>query len=228
MALLWFLVGACLGSFLNVVIYRTPLERSVIRPGSACTCCGTPLRASQKFPLLSFLWLRGRCRWCSSGFSARYLLVELLMGLAGAWLLPTNPALFALLGCSLVVLCTDLEHWIIPDEINLAGVLLGLWLHGSRLDSLAGIGTGLLIFGGIQLVGLLVARQEAMGGGDVKFAAVMGAFLGWKLAGVAFGLSFALGGVYAGLALVGGARGKEPLPFGPFMALAAVLVAALG
>ncbi|MEW6283717.1 MAG: prepilin peptidase, partial [Candidatus Eremiobacterota bacterium] len=242
-----FLFGSVFGSFLNVVIYRTPLERSVVLPGSACTVCGTPLRWWHNVPILSYFLLHGRCYFCGSGFSARYMLMEAFVAAAAA-------LLFAHFGCSVAflhafalfflataVFFTDLDHWIIPDQVNFAGMALGLvlslWMPPTQdfsafqenlslpvwalnlLSSALGILIGLLFFWAIQVVGTLLARQEAMGGGDVKFAGLLGAFLGWKMALLAFLLSFFLGALVAiPLMLLRRGRGKEPIPFGTFMA----------
>jgi leader peptidase (prepilin peptidase)/N-methyltransferase len=148
------------------------------------------------------------------------------------------------------VFFTDIDHWIIPDEVNLFGVLFGClvgvflpirgdmdvfqeflgWsIQANFWGSLLGVFVGVGFFRFIQLLGLLVARQEAMGDGDVKYAAVLGAFLGWQMALAAFFLSFLLGALYAvPLLLSSKGRGKDPVPFGTFMSLAAVPVALWG
>lgn len=250
-----FLLGLLVGSFLNVVIYRLPLGRSVVSPPSACTNCNTPLHPAMNLPVASYLLQGGRCRFCGSGYSFRYAALELTTGLfflaaslrfgvfeVEFW---KTVVLFCL---CLTVFFIDYDHWIIPDEINLAGVLLGLGfslaapltppaaldeLLGFSLPSvvmsLAGVLFGLLFFWSIQVVGLALAKQEAMGGGDVKFAALIGAFLGPAAALWAFLGSFFLGALFAVPMLVarkGG--GKDPIPFGTFMAVAAVLVAFYG
>ena len=253
-------LGLIVGSFLNVVIYRLPLQRSVVFPGSACGGCGVPLSWFQNLPLFSFVVQRGRCSSCGSPFSARYFLVELLSragsvgilywygGLGWLWL-----DQFALFAVAAAVFFTDLDHWIIPDEVNLFGVVFGLllaWRQPSRGDteiffdlfgwapsypwsnlcsSLLGIVTGYAFFKFIQFLGLILARQEAMGEGDVKYAAVLGAFLGWQMSLVAFFLSFFLGALFALPLLVSKrGHGKDPIPFGTFMSLAAVPVGLAG
>lgn len=260
-----FVFGSLIGSFLNVVIYRTPLERSIVWPGSACTTCGTPLKAWQNIPVLSYLALGGRCGYCSSLYSPRYALIELFVASCTAALFwfyggPTATFFSVLtLFCFCVsVFFTDLDHWIIPDQVNFTGVAFGIffgflvplrpdfdldpelvpgWLahimgvrwESNLLSSLLGVGVGMLFFYAIQVVGTILARQEAMGGGDVKFAGLIGAFLGWRLALMAFFLSFVLGAMIAiPLMILRRGRGKDPIPFGTFMALAAVLVALFG
>lgn len=252
---LWF--GLIIGSFLNVVIYRLPLQRSVVMPGSACGSCGVPLRWYHNLPVLSYWVQGGACAYCGSPYSARYMWVELMTGLAAVGLLYHDQGLgvawlyhFALFCVALAVFFTDVDHWIIPDEVNLFGVLFGAalgvfmpnrgdmylfvdltgWdLHSNFYSSLCGVAVGWLFFKFIQFLGMLVARQEAMGEGDVKYAAVLGAFLGWQMALGAFFLSFLLGALYAvPLLLSRQGRGKDPVPFGTFMSLAAVPVALWG
>lgn len=251
-------LGLILGSFLNVVIYRLPLQRSVVFPGSACGSCGVPLRWYNNLPVLSYWMQGGACADCGSPYSSRYMWVELVTGLASVGLLCHDGGLgvawiyhFALFCVALAVFWTDVDHWIIPDEVNGFGVLFGValsvfmpnrgdmylfedltgwgFLHSNIFSSLFGVVIGWLFFKFIQVLGMLVARQEAMGEGDVKYAAVLGAFLGWQMALGAFFLSFLLGAVYAvPLLLSRQGRGKDPVPFGTFMSLAAVPVALWG
>lgn len=249
--------GLIIGSFLNVVIYRLPLQRSVVFPGSACGSCGVPLSWYHNIPVLSYWVQGGACAFCGSPYSSRYMWVELMTGLASVGLLYHDQGLgvawlyhFALFSVALAVFFTDVDHWIIPDEVNLFGVVFGTafgvfmpnrgdmylfedltgWdLHSNVYSSLAGVVVGWLFFKFIQFLGMLVARQEAMGEGDVKYAAVLGAFLGWQMALGAFFLSFLLGALYAvPLLLSSKGRGKDPVPFGTFMSLAAVPVALWG
>ncbi len=250
-----FLFCSLAGSFLNVVIYRLPLERSIVLPPSACTFCGTPLRPWHNIPILSYVALGGRCFFCGSSYSPRYALIELFVASIGAglfwfhggltWLFVYHFVLFCL--CA-AVFFTDVDHWIIPDEINLFGVLFGLAgsflvpLRGdlellafqvspayqNAFSSLLGIIGGLAFFWAIQVIGLMLAKQEAMGGGDVKFAALIGAFLGWRMAFLAFMGSFLLGAFVAIPMMLFGGRGKDPIPFGTFMAVAAFVCALWG
>jgi leader peptidase (prepilin peptidase)/N-methyltransferase len=260
-----FLFGSLVGSFLNVVIYRTPLERSIVLPGSACTTCGTPLKWWHNIPILSYFLLGGRCAYCSSSYSSRYMLLEVFVAASatGLFWFYGGPsvgffATFTLFGFCLAVFFTDLDHWIIPDQVNFSGILVGLlfapflqprvdfdldpvllptWLltvlsttwSANLLSALLGVAVGMVFFTAIQVVGTILARQEAMGGGDVKFAGLIGAFLGWRLALLAFLLSFFLGALIAiPLMMWRRGRGKDPIPFGTFMAVAAVIVALHG
>lgn len=198
-----FLFGACVGSFLNVVIYRVPKEQSVVTPGSHCGC-GQPIRWHDNIPIVSWLALRGRARCCGRTFSARYPFVELLTALVfvACWLkFPPLVALcgFVFLGCLIAATFIDLDHFIIPDVFTIGlgvlGVLLSTLvpaLHGHAgdlflLDSMRGMVSGIqgLLIGSalvlwIALLAEVVLRKEAMGFGDVKFVGAIGAFCGWQ------------------------------------------------
>ena len=213
-----FLVGACVGSFLNVVILRVPAGESVVSPGSHCAC-GARIAWRDNLPIISWFMLRGRARCCGRAFSLRYPAVELLTAVLflACWLeFPPAKAVCGMvfLGALLAATCIDMDHMIIPDSLSVglgvAGILLSFAvpaLHGQYGDSYAldsirsgGIGlVGLLIGSGLVLwIALLaeaVLRKESMGFGDVKFAGAIGAFLGWP------GAVFALfGGAVVGSA----------------------------
>ncbi len=198
-----FMIGACVGSFLNVVIYRVPKKESIVTPGSHCGC-GQPIAWHDNIPILSWLILRGRARCCGRPFSIRYPSVELLTALlfVACWLRYPNPAVavsgMVLLSALVAATFIDLDHFIIPDVFTLGlgvtGLLLSLAvpaLHGqhsgnfvhdalrsgqlSLLGSL--IGSALVLW--ISLVGEAVLKKQAMGFGDVKFVGGIGAFCGW-------------------------------------------------
>lgn len=235
LAVFAFTFGAVVGSFLNVCIYRLPLEQSVVSPGSRCMGCGTAIRWYDNIPILSWLVLKGRCRSCKEPFSIRYPLVELLTGLLAAALFLKFGLSLSLvvmfLFCAALVVITfiDFDHQIIPDEISLPGIILGFvcsfFLPGHGwLSSLLGIAVGwgslaLIFYGYLWLTG-----REGMGGGDAKLLAMMGAFLG--LQAVPF-IIFAssLVGTVAGLSIMAVQRKDRHLaiPFGPYLALGAVL-----
>lgn len=220
-----FLLGAVVGSFLNVVVARLPRKESLVAPGSRCRECGAPIRWCDNVPLLSYCRLKGRCRECRSPIGWRYPLVEGTTGavftmgaLSFGMVLDLLPALL-FLSALVAVTAIDLEHQLIPDLITLPGIAAGFLssLIVSRPDwkeSLMGIALG----GGILLIVILLSGG-GMGGGDMKLAAMMGAFLGWKLTLVALFLGVLLGGLVAVLLLASGRRGrKDPVPFGPFLA----------
>jgi len=225
--------GLVIGSFLNVVISRLPERRSLLGR-SACPECGHRIAAHDNVPLLSFVVLRGRCRACAARIPWRYPLVELATAAAmlTAYLRFGLTAAFAvaatLLAALVAVTLIDLQHQIIPDLITLPGIIVGLVgapTAGtvSWFESLLGI----VVCGGLLLV-VIVASGGGMGSGDMKLGAMLGAFLGWRLGLFALLVAVLVGGlVAAGLLLAGRKGRKDPVPFGPFLALggaAALLV----
>jgi leader peptidase (prepilin peptidase)/N-methyltransferase len=225
-----FLFGLVIGSFLNVVIGRLPEGRSVVRPRSACPGCGASIRWYDNVPVLSWLWLRARCRSCRAAISWRYPVVELLtaglFALAAYRFGPTTELVPALLLLATLIVITgiDLDHQLIPDVITLPGVAAGaalsIAIHPDHwLDIVLGIAVG----GGLFFV-IILASGGGMGGGDMKLGAMLGAFLGWKLVLLAILLAVFAGGAVAITLLMSGSKGrKDPVPFGPFLALGAVL-----
>lgn len=301
-----FLTGCITGSFLNVCIVRWPLEKSVVKPASHCPKCLRPIRWFDNIPVISFILLRGRCRDCQTPFSFRYCLVELLTGAAFAGLYtyygldPVLWPILAMVSMFIVATFSDFEHRIIPDEISIGGMFLGLAfslavprLHmehlpseirlvsffalglallcltlnllqmrlqqikmerGDRifllvylvmalgqlafsflashftgferpLHSLASSLQGAVIGGGViylmGLAGELIFRKEAMGGGDIKLMAMIGAFLGWKMALLTFFISPFFGAV---VGIVEKIRTKDStIAYGPYIVLGAVI-----
>ncbi|MBZ5639011.1 MAG: prepilin peptidase [Acidobacteriia bacterium] len=232
-------VGLVIGSFLNVCIHRLPLGESVAFPGSRCPRCGTPIRWFQNVPILSWIALRGRCAACRERISWRYPLVEALGGglLLGLWL-AYGPgaawAVSALLGWMLIVLFfTDLDRGLLPDAVTLTGTALGVglaWLNpflggcgfGRILLSLGGAALGSALLWVIGAVYGRLRGVEAMGMGDVKMMALVGAFSGPR--GVLFTLLAAsVAGAAVGLAAIPlrGRSLRDTLPFGCFLAPAA-------
>lgn len=224
-----FTVGLCVGSFLNVVIYRLPLGASIVRPGSHCPMCGSPVRPYDNIPLVSWLVLMGLCRDCGSSISPRYFLVELLTGaltwtVARVYGMDASALLFMVFVWSLVaVTFIDLDHQIIPDEITLGGVVAGLAVSHFLPLGFYGSVLGMLVGGGIFFL-IAVVTPGGMGGGDIKLMAAIGAFTGWKQALLTIMLGSALGAV-AGLLLIAvfGRGRKDKIPFGPFLAIAGVI-----
>lgn len=226
------ILGLVVGSFLNVVIARVPEQRSLWRPGSTCPACGAAIAWHDNIPLLSFLMLRGRCRACRAPISWRYPIVEAVTALAfvTAWQVFAATVDFlvaaGLLAALIAITVIDLDRQIIPDVISLPGVLAGFLanLATGRVswgESLAGIALGGGLFIAIAVAGSCIAGQDAMGGGDVKFAAMLGAFLGWKVLLFTLFAAAVGGGILAAVLMALGVRGrKDPLPFGPFLAAA--------
>ena len=218
-------LGAMVGSFLNVCASRLPKGRSLWMPGSACPACASPIRWYDNIPILSFLLLRGRCRDCKERISWRYPIVEtgtaLLFALAYFQIGWRSDLLLALvlLSALIVITAVDLEHQLIPDRITLPGIVAGFagsvaLGRGSWLGFLLGI-----ILGGGVFFLIIVLSGGGMGGGDMKLGAMLGAFLGWKLLLLGLFLAAFLGGAVAAALLAAGRKGrKDPLPFGPFLA----------
>lgn len=233
------LFGLCVGSFLNVVIYRLPLGQSLATPPSRCRKCGYSLRWFDNIPVLSWVFLRGRCRKCGINVSWQYPVVELVTGalfVLVVWLTPPGPLLASrlLLVCILIALFgIDLEHQILPNVITLPGIAIGVLLSliapPGWKDSLIGALLGGGILYAIAGAYYLWRREEGMGMGDVKMLAMLGAFLGWKAVLVTVILaSFA--GAFVGLAMMAVQRGsmKYALPFGTFLAIGAVVAMFVG
>ena len=253
-----FTVGACIGSFLNVCIHRLPADESIVRPGSHCPRCSTPIAWYDNLPLVSWAWLGARCRACRARIPARYPLVEgatgalALLALARFGATPAAAVAFAFSAALLLITFIDLDHRFIPDEVSLPGVVVGLasaFLPGrvAPLDALLGVlvGGGLLwavAWGYERWTGV-----EGMGYGDVKLLAMIGAFLGWQAVPAVLVVA-SLTGSLAGMTLIavrGGGRGgrrvvrrlgpraflpfarrvarRTAIPFGPFLALGAML-----
>ncbi len=233
--LIIFVFGACIGSFLNVCIYRLPAGTSVVTPPSACRKCGHRLAWWENIPLISFLILRGRCRGCEEKISMQYPVVEFMNGVLYVllWLrfgLGIEMAIYAVFVSAMVVVTfIDLEHYIIPDVISLPGIAIGFaasfMLPGlSWQDSLMGmiLGGGILLL--VAWAYYLVARREGMGGGDIKLLAMIGAMLGWKAIPAVIFLSAASGALVGIVLMLLKGRGRQqPIPFGPFLAGAAVI-----
>lgn len=234
-AIFSFLLGAAVGSFLNVCIYRLPAGESVVSPPSRCPACGAGIRPWHNIPVLSWLILRGKCRDCGAPISPRYLFVELLNGLLTLALFlkfgPSSTFLVLFVFCSALVAVTfiDLDHQIIPDVISLPGIVIGFacsfvlpWLGWK--SSLIGI-----VAGGGSLLAVawlyeLFTKKEGMGGGDIKLLAMMGAFLGWRAVPFIIFTSSLIGSVIGvTLILIQKKDGKLAIPFGPFLAAGAVL-----
>ena len=228
------LLGACIGSFLNVVIYRLPLGQSLVTPPSRCPKCGYRLKFYDNIPVFGWLLLGGRCRACKNRISIQYPIVELITAVLCVivvWVTPPGPLLVSrllLLFILIALFGIDLEHQILPNAITLPGIVTGLMLSAIAPPGIKDAVIGVVVGGGIlyAIAGAyyLWRREEGMGMGDVKMLAMLGAFLGWKAVLVTVILaSFA--GAFVGLAMTAVQRGsmKYALPFGTFLAIGAVV-----
>ena len=258
-------LGLCVGSFLNVCVYRLPREMSLVRPGSHCPSCNEPISWYDNIPVLSWVRLGGLCRRCGVLISPRYLLIELLTGLVFVWTyaahraapgtvpLSTVPALGAYVVLASALIASsfiDIERMVIPDEIAIGGMYVGpvlcaIWPgiieHDALLTrwllraagaggsqhlaglaaSVIGMGVGAAVIYGAAVFGKVLFRKEAMGFGDVKFMGMVGAFIGWQGALLAFFVACILGAV-VGLALLVRRRDTH-IPFGPYLAAGTLL-----
>ncbi|MBF0396347.1 MAG: prepilin peptidase [Desulfobacterales bacterium] len=229
-----FIFGMCIGSFANVCIYRLPLSKSIVTPRSSCVNCGNMIRFYDNIPIISYLILKGHCRYCKVKISFRYPMVEVISGLfALCVVLKFGLSIKALIYFSfiislIIITYIDIDYQIIPDEISLSGIPIGFIASFgipdiSYLDSIFGI---LLGGGSLYLVGLiysLIRGEEGMGGGDVKLLAMIGAFIGWK--GVIFTVFTAsAAGSLVGIPLmfIKSQNMKLKIPFGPFLAVGAI------
>ena len=232
-------LGLAVGSFLNVCIHRLPLRVSVVTPSSHCPACSSALRWIDNVPVLSYVWLRGRCRACDAPISPAYPLVELttaVMFVLQYQQLGWQPLLAVrlLFGCAMIVLFViDLRHRILPNAITIPGIAVGLaaalaFEPGWR-DALAGVVIG---GGGLFLLAeayYRIRHQEGLGMGDVKMLAMIGAFLGWQLMLVTLLLASLLGSVIGiGMLVLRLSDGKYALPLGSFLALAALVAMSTG
>lgn len=231
-------LGLLVGSFLNVCIHRVPLRESVLWGRSHCPSCGRQIRAWENVPILSWLLLRGRCAGCKASIAIKYPLVELATALVfamSAWLFGPTPLLLIRLifsSAMIVLFMIDLEHRILPNVITLPGIVLGLGFSlfeapGVRDALIGAIGCSLALWGTGEVVSRVMGK-DALGFGDVKMVAMMGAFLGWQLTLVALFLASMLGSVI-GIAIVMLTRDRDyQIPLGSFLAIGAIAAGAFG
>lgn len=229
-----FILGAAIGSFLNVCIFRLPAETSIVKPSSQCPYCHHPIRYSDNIPLISFIILRGKCRDCGGKISWRYPLVELITAILSLLLflqfgLTLKFLIFFIFTAVLIVITfIDLDHQIIPDIITLPGIPI-FFLAAIFLVKLPWKEAllGLLIGGGflwaLAKAYVYIRKDEGMGGGDIKLLAMIGGFLGWK--SLMFILLFSsFSGAIVGITamIIKKQDMKYAVPFGPFLSAAAV------
>jgi len=230
-----FMFGMCIGSFLNVCIYRLPSSMSIINPSrSFCPQCNSAIQFYDNIPVFSYLWLKGRCRNCKASISLRYPLVELMTGILSIAILfmfgltLEGVVYFVFISSLLVITFIDIDHKIIPDIITFPGIPIGLaasfvlpdmTFKSSLLGLLAGGGSLLLVAWTYSLI----THKEGMGGGDIKLLGMIGTFIGWK--GVIFTIfASSLAGTLVGIfvMLLKGKNLKFAIPFGPFLSIGAM------
>lgn len=234
--ILVFIIGTIIGSFLNVCIYRMPKNESITIPASHCPHCGRQIAWYDNIPILSFLVLGARCRNCKKGISIRYPLVELLTALMVLFLyiqlgLGVKFFVYTILFSGLIVASfIDFQHQIIPDEISVGAIVVGVVLNAifpslngfSNLkESLIFSGLGILAGGGVLyltgMIGDFIFKKESMGGGDIKLLAGIGAFLGWKIALLTFFIAPVFGAIVGVVVKI--RKKVSIIPYGPFISL---------
>ncbi|KAB3537361.1 prepilin peptidase [Alkaliphilus pronyensis] len=232
MVFLAFILGLLIGSFLNVCIFRIPLNKSIVFPSSHCTSCSSSLKAIDLIPVFSYVMNRGRCRYCSSKISTQYPIIEFLNGITYMLLFINFGASieflkYALL-CSvlIVVFAIDYYHQIIPDGLNLFLFASGIILLGiENINNPRALLTnllGLLLAGGFFLL-IAIISKGAMGGGDIKLMAVLGFWFGIKEVVLITFLSFLIGGILSLVFILLKLKEKKDfIPFGPFIVVATI------
>ena len=226
-----FVLGTIIGSFLNVVIYRVPLKQSIVFPSSHCTSCNERLKFFDLIPIISWILLRGNCRYCKTKVSYRYPLVELLTG--AVFLLTyisvgvDKKLIVYFVFTSILIADTfiDVDHLILPDKLHIFALFTYILFNILTpfidwKDSLLGALMGMIPL----FILFLLTRGNGMGFGDVKFMAVIGLYLGWRQTLLALLLSFILGGFFGIILLISKIKNRnDPIPFGPWIAIAAFI-----
>jgi len=238
MYLLLFIFGIVAGSFLNVCIFRIPKGKSIIYPGSRCTHCNAELHTGDLIPILSYLLLGGKCKYCKSKISGLYPLVEFLSGINFVFLFFlfgfSTSFIFYLIMFSLfiVIFFIDLKEYVIPDSLVIFGVIVSLLfnaLKGQIVQSISGALAGIIIMYAILLFGRLIFKKEALGFGDVTLSAMLGAMLGVKFLIIGLFSAYIIAAVVSSLLMILKLRGiNDMIPFGPFLVAGAAIGALWG
>jgi leader peptidase (prepilin peptidase)/N-methyltransferase len=245
-----FAFGASVGSFLNVVVYRLPAGLSVLWPPSRCPKCLNRLKPYHNVPVFGWLWLKGRCHFCKTQISSRYPLVEGFTGLifvAIFWVFQFSPltiGYWAFCSWLLALSLIDFDTMTLPNPLTKSGLVAGIVFHivlgllsanaslavaKHLMTSIGGAALGLWLFDGIALLGAVIFKKAAMGAGDAKLAAMMGAWLGWRYLLLASFMACSIGAVIGvGAILLSGRTRDQKMPFGPFLALGAVITVFVG
>ncbi|BAY86477.1 peptidase A24A domain-containing protein [Calothrix parasitica NIES-267] len=246
-SLIVFLLGASIGSFINVVVYRLPAGLSILYPPSRCPRCKNRLKAYDNVPVFGWLRLRGRCRYCKNPISSRYPIVEAATGLIFVLVFaifqfsPLTIGYWLFCSWLLALSIIDIDTMTLPGELTKTGLALGLlfqmilgfisgsgWLGlvNQLMLAIAAAVLGIWLFDGISRIGTIVFRKDAMGAGDAKLAAMMGAWLGWKyllLASFIACIAGVVGESFATLIKQKNIKRNKPFPFGPYLALGSAI-----
>jgi len=228
--------GVVIGSFLNVCIYRIPREESIAYPPSHCTNCNNVIKAYDLIPVISYIFLKGKCRFCKEKVSIRYPIIELITGVIFMTLyieygIGFTFVKYALFSCFLIVIgMIDFDTTDVYLKTTLPGIICGVVLL--IIDWKLGIGFSTYIFGALLgggLISLIILLTGGMGWGDAEICLLCGIFLGLKLTAAMLFISFVLGGVI-GVVLIATKKKsrKDYIPFGPYIAIAAIIVIFLG
>jgi leader peptidase (prepilin peptidase)/N-methyltransferase len=230
-----FIFGLVIGSFLNVVIYRLPRHESIVEPGSHCPSCGKPIKPYDNIPVLSYIILRGKCRYCHAVISPRYPVVELLTGFIFVLVylkygLSIDTLVLLILCASLIAITfIDIDHRIIPDKISYPGTIIGfLSSFFVSINNPINAIIGMLVGSGILFLTAFLYKAftgiEGMGMGDVKLMAMIGAFLGWEAAIFTVIISAFIGSLIGiGFILFAGKGKRYAIPYGPFISVSVVI-----
>ncbi|MEA5583262.1 A24 family peptidase [Nodularia harveyana UHCC-0300] len=239
-----FALGASIGSFINVVVYRIPARLSVLWPPSRCPRCFNQLKANDNVPVLGWVWLKGKCRYCKTKISIRYPVVEGITGMI--FLIIFWEFQVSILTISYWAFCSwllalsliDLDTMTLPNVLTKSGLVVGLcfqmaigflaggWvgLINHLMMAIIAVVLGLWLFDAIALLGSIALGKTAMGAGDAKLAAMMGAWLGWKYLLLASFIACIVGVIIGGGTMLRSKKRQgQKIPFGPFLALGAVI-----
>jgi leader peptidase (prepilin peptidase)/N-methyltransferase len=235
-----FVLGAAIGSFINVVVYRLPAKLSILWPPSRCPHCLNRLKAYDNVPVFGWIWLRGRCRYCKNKISPRYPVVEAVTGILFLMIFWKFQISISTIGywafCSwlLALSLIDLDTMTLPNPLTKSGLIMGLMFQMAQANGsgtirhlmmgVVGAVLGLWLFDAISIIGSIAFRKTAMGAGDAKLAAMMGAWLGWRYLLIA-GLIACIIGVIVGVSVIVRSPQKlgHKMPFGPFLALGSII-----
>jgi leader peptidase (prepilin peptidase) / N-methyltransferase len=244
-SLIVFALGASIGSFINVVVYRLPAGLSILWPPSRCPHCLNQLKPYDNIPVLGWLWLKGRCRYCKSKISIRYPVVEAVTGFVFVLVFlvfqfsPLTIGYWIFCSWLLTLSLIDLDTMTLPNPLTRSGLVLGIifqmilgylweasWVGtvNHLIMAIVGAVLGIWLFDAITIIGSIVFGKTAMGGGDAKLASMMGAWMGWKYLLLASFLACVVGVLVGGGGMILSQRKwGQKIPFGPFLAMGSLM-----